>query len=379
MTLQTLRIPLLVLLMALFSLNGCKLYRMISPGQEGQKNERATPQNVLDKFDIDPETGVIYYIPEDQITNYTLPDGSSIELVSIPAGEFIMGNNNIDKFSIQNAGLVRVSVNEFFMGRHEVTNAQYRAFLSSLSGAERTAMLPDSTAWAREIGTLWRDYFHNPEFDNYPVVCVNWNQARAFAEWAGLRLPVESEWEYAARSGVSGRVYPWEGINTQSRVTGKYYANFAPRGEHGADGYIITAPVDAFPANNFRLKNMAGNVAEWTKDAYFPSYASIQASSGMFVTPSNLDDNEPRKIVRGGSWASSEFYIGVGVRDFRFQEHSSTTIGFRVAANVSTIMRSERDEAQIPDEGSEDLPQPVLPTDDPQPPVEEETEGEGNG
>ncbi|MFW6348404.1 MAG: formylglycine-generating enzyme family protein, partial [Cyclonatronaceae bacterium] len=247
----------------------------------------------------------------------------------------LMGLDNTDPLGIQPAGKVRVAINPVYIAQFEVTNGQYKAFLNDLDEQEREEMMPDSTSWNREIGVPWHSYFNSESFNDYPVVAVSWDQANAFAEWAGLRLPTESEWEFAARSGVSGRIYPWDGIDIRSRRTGQVLANFAPGGDYATDGFVLTSPVGVFPANNYRLYDIAGNVAEWCQDAYHPSYSTLTRSGSQLVTPVYENEEESRRIVRGGSWASSEFYVGVGVRDFRHKNHTSPRIGFRVARSIT--------------------------------------------
>ena len=280
-------------------------------------------------YDIDRETGVQYYVSEEMVQTYKLPDGTPTRMVFIPGGEFIIGLNDEDPLGIQPSGRIRTGVNSFWMDQTEVTNKQYRAFIKSLSVDERESMMPDSVAWTRSSNLPWNLYFRGEAYEDYPVACVNWHQAKRFAEWAGKELPSEVEWEYAARSGVSGRIYPWPGIYASDPRSGGHMANYAPNGNYAADGYVVTSPVKTYPANNFRLYDMAGNVAEWCADAYFPSYKILRSQLKKFITPSYLNKNEPRKIVRGGSWASEAFFIGVGVRDYRMSEHSSPKIGFR--------------------------------------------------
>jgi len=300
----------------------------------GCSTSETVTEDELEDNPVRHHSGIDYYIPDTNIENFQLPDGTVMPLVLIPGGSFLMGLDNVDPFGLQPAGKVRVSINVFMMGETEVTNQQYRAFLNSLDAGQRDEMLPDSTAWSNEIGVPWGSYFWAEDFSDYPVVAVSWHQAKAFTEWAGLRLPAEAEWEYAARSGVSGRIFPWDGLDIRHSEHG-IMANFAPGGDYGQDGYVITSPGGAFPPNNFRLYDMAGNVAEWCEDAYSPSYSALTRSGSQLVTPIYRSERENRRIVRGGSWASNDFFIGVGVRDFRHKDHASPRIGFRVARSVS--------------------------------------------
>lgn len=315
-------------------INGCQFLDSILRKEKklGETSDRGSSWPVID---IDPVTGVQYYLGEEMVQNVPLPSGVNTTMVLLPGGEFIMGLNDEDPLGIQPAGNVRIAVNAFWMDQYEVTNVQYRSFLESLTPIERRTMMPDSIAWAKEVGFPWSIYFRDENYANYPVVCVTWKQANAFAEWAGKRLPAESEWEYAARSGVSGRTYPWEGIYARSPRSGDLLANFASGGDYALDGYVIMAPVGSFPTNNFRLYDMAGNTAEWTIDSYFPSYKILKRAIDQIITPTYKNENEPRKMVRGGSWASNDFFISVGVRDYRYLNHASPRIGFRLAMDSS--------------------------------------------
>jgi formylglycine-generating enzyme required for sulfatase activity len=330
----------LILLGFMVAFSGCQTI-------EGWFNQR--PKEVIpvdksedDLLDIDPNTGVQYYIGNELVKEYPLPDGSVSKMVLLPGGEFIMGLNDEDPLGIQPAGNVRIAVNAFWVDQFEVTNAQYRSFLESLPADERQLMMPDSVAWAKEVGVPWSIYFRDEGFANYPVTCVTWEQASRFAEWAGKRLPAESEWEYAARSGVSGRIYPWPGIYSRNPRTGESLANFAPNGDYAVDGFVITSPVGSFQPNNFRLYDMAGNVTEWCSDSYFPSYKILKRTQKQLVTPTYNNNRDPRKMVRGGSWASSEFFVGVGVRDFRFATQASPRVGFRLAMDAENPLLQRR-------------------------------------
>lgn len=306
------------------------------------------------------------------------------EMVEVPGGSYIMGLNSVDELNIQVQNRKRITINPFKIDKYAVTNEQYRTFLIAMEAMPAPAaaevqaaeggmdygtpmewdvlleeaeledylehvdppnldgpedLLPDSTQW-REYGlddvVPWDTYFYDPFYDDYPVVTVNWYQAKLFAAWAGKRLPTESEWEYAARSGVSGRIFPWDGLEVQTN-TGEYRANFMQeRGVYDKDGYAIMAPVDAFMPNDFGLYNMAGNVSEWVLDSYNPSYVVLESvGTANFVSPSYLNHQEPRKVHRGGSWTSTEFFLGVGVRNFQHKNRSNPMIGFRAAQSVA--------------------------------------------
>jgi len=256
--------------------------------------------------------------------------------VRLPAGTFIMGLTDADPFDIQTAGRKRVSLSQFYIDRFEVTNADYRAYLDSISSDRRAAARPDSSAWENaDIQVAWSQYFYSDAYAQHPVVAVTWKQAREYCAWADKRLPTEAEWEYAARAGIVGGIYPWDGFSIQ-RPDGEFLANYDP-GRRGKDrdGYAFTAPAGSYPPNDWGLHDVAGNVAEWVEDAYTPRYDDISDFNPLFRDP-----DETRHIVRGGSWKSNAFRLGVGFRDFQDETEASLRVGFRCAndraANRST-------------------------------------------
>jgi formylglycine-generating enzyme required for sulfatase activity len=275
-------------------------------------------------------------------------------MVRLPDGSFIMGLTDEDPLDIQNAGRKKVTVSSFYIDRFEVTNKEYRDFLSDLSGEERETRTPDSTAWDESASRAnWRTYFYGSERGNYPVVAVTWRDAKEYCKWDGKRLPTEAEWEYAARAGRVGGVYPWAGFSPRD-PQGRYLANFNPgRQGQAADGYAFTAPVGSYPPNQWGLHDVAGNVAEWVEDAYTPSYTAL---SGL--DPVYNDSEEDRRVVRGGSWASNAFQIGVGVRDYQPKDQPSARIGFRCAADVSSIEGGQEALGPQPSPPPQNQPQP---------------------
>lgn len=286
-------------------------------------------------------------------------------MVRLPDGSFIMGLTDEDPLDIQNAGRKKVTVSSFYVDRFEVTNQEYRDFLSDLSGDNREARTPDSSSWGESSSRAnWETYFYGSERGDYPVVAVRWKDAKEYCKWEGKRLPTEAEWEYAARAGRVGGVYPWAGFSPRN-PQGKYLANFNPgRQGQAADGYAFTAPVGSYPPNKWGLHDVAGNVAEWVEDAYTPSYSAL---SGL--NPVYRDPEENRRVVRGGSWSSNAFQIGVGVRDFQPEDEASARIGFRCAADVSSI------EGEQENLGPQQQPSPP-PQTQPQPGADQEPKPE---
>jgi gliding motility-associated lipoprotein GldK len=227
-------------------------------------------------------------------------------------------------------------------------------------------IFPDTLVWTSDYtysynDPLSRNYFHHPAFDDYPVVGVSWKQAVAFSKWRThildnylndreeplhdeFRLPSESEWEYAARGGYDLAPYPWGGPYTTNDA-GCFLANFKPRrGNYTADGGLRTVKVASYNPNNFGLYDMAGNVAEWTSNAYDESAFNF-AHDMNFDFNYDAEDSDPeilkRKVIRGGSWKDISHFIQVGTRDYEFQDTAKSYIGFRNV--ISFIGRDKAD------------------------------------
>lgn len=261
--------------------------------------------------------------PQDNVSDMGLQ-------VKVPDGTFVMGLTDEDPLLLQTAGLKRVTVSAFLIDKHEVSNAEYRAFVTQQGN--QSGLTPDASAWSRAgSASTMESYFQNAAYDDYPVVAITWSQANSFCQSQNGRLPTEAEWEYVARSGMQGNIYPWPGFEPRD-PQGGYLANFSPgRGVYAADGYAFTAPVEAFVPTMWGLYNVSGNVAEWVQDSYVASYSSLSN-----FNPHYEDEGEPRRVVRGGSWASDDFYIGVGVRDAQPADEANIYTGFRCAYDLGT-------------------------------------------
>jgi gliding motility-associated lipoprotein GldK len=188
-------------------------------------------------------------------------------------------------------------------------------------------------------------------YDDYPVVGVSWKQAKAFCQWRtkqlntfqemlkspgvmDYRLPSEVEWEYAARGGHEMTIFPWGSYYTRDQK-GNYLANFKPlRGNYVSDSRtnVTSMKVANYLPNSYGLYDMAGNVAEWTSNAYDESaYQVISDFSPDFQYDAKPDDPPAmkRKVVRGGSWKDIAYYIQVSTRSFEYQDSAKSYIGFR--------------------------------------------------
>jgi sulfatase modifying factor 1 len=229
---------------------------------------------------------------------------------------------------------------------------------------------PDTTVWIRQFNYSYNEpiaeqYFWFPGFNKYPVVGVNWKQCHAFCDWrtnlwrsdreknrqyfeGEFRLPNEVEWEWAARGGRNEAPYPWGGPYIINKK-GCYLANFKPqRGNYSADGGLYTVPVDKYAANDYGLKNMSGNVSEWTESAYYGDSYNEQSDINPLVTYDVQpgDKDKPylsRKVVRCGSWRDVAYYLQVSTRDYEYQDTSKAYIGFRcVYQEVNPALSNRR-------------------------------------
>jgi sulfatase modifying factor 1 len=301
----------------------------------------------------------------------------------IPGGEFSMGAqqpadmNEVGMQGTTDARPVhRVRVDGFFIDKTDVTNSQFEKFVKAtryVTVAERKPRAEDfPTAppenlvagsvvfsppahpvplndhfqwWSYVPGANWRHPL-GPNSDinakeNYPVVHIAYEDALAYAEWVGKRLPTEAEWEFAARGGLAGKLFVW---GKQFHPDGKWMANthqgHFPELDTGEDGYVGIAPVAQYPPNGYGLYDMAGNVWQWTSDWYRPDYyAQLAASGSVADNPrgpaSSYDPSEPterKKVQRGGSFLCTDQYCArylVGTRGKGELSTGTNHLGFR--------------------------------------------------
>ncbi len=267
------------------------------------------------------------------------PGDINLETVMIPAGAFSMGSDD-DRFPADMEGPVRsVSVDDFLVAATAVTNSQFSRFVEDtgwVTGAERddwafvfAGLLPDEfpptrgvvgSEWWRVVEQAdWR-HPHGPQSSiedaaDHPVVQVDWLDASAFASWVGGRLLVEAEWEKAARGGLDQALYPWgdELMPNGEHRSNIWQGNF-PIENSLDDGWLGTSPVKAFPPNGFGLHDCAGNVWEWTAEAW--------------------PTRDTHRVVRGGSYLCHDSYCNryrVGARTSNTPGTAAGNIGLRVA------------------------------------------------
>jgi gliding motility-associated lipoprotein GldK len=213
---------------------------------------------------------------------------------------------------------------------------------------------PDTLAWIHDLTysfnePMTKNYFWHPAYDDYPVVGVSWKQATAFCIWRtqllesfligngsaivnDFRLPTESEWEWAARGGLDLSPYPWGGPYIRNS-RGCFLGNFKPmRGNYIDDGGFHTVKINSYNPNDFGLYCMAGNVAEWTSNAFDESaynFAHDLNPDYVYDAKENDPPSLKRKVIRGGSWKDVGYYLQTSTRTYEYQDTAKCYIGFR--------------------------------------------------
>ena len=227
---------------------------------------------------------------------------------------------------------------------------------------------PDTLAWIVDFAYSYNDpmvrsYFSSPMYDHYPVVGVNWHQARAFAVWRTVthnnelarrgfapleeyRLPTEAEWEFAARGGLEFNPFPWGGPYAMN-MNGCLIGNFKPqRGRYGLDGGIYPIIVGHYAPNDYGLYDMMGNVAEWCIDAWSESPEALSDLNPVFLYNARPDGSvaSKRKVIRGGSFKDFAENTKVYARHYEYQDTAKSYIGFRTV--MSFLGRDRNDNAR---------------------------------
>ncbi len=293
-------------------------------------------------------------------------------MVWISGGTFTMGSA---KGYADEQPMHQVTLDGFYMDVTEVTNEQFTAFVKATKyitvaerpldpkdfpGAPKELLVPGALVfsppkeglpirgeqdwWSYVPGACWKHPAgKNSDLkgkENHPVVHIAWEDAKAYATWAGKDLPTEAQWEFAARGGVEKNVYVW---GNKKNPDGKHMANIwqgkFPYSNSKKDGFITTAPVKSFQPNTFGLYDMSGNVWEWCNDWYRPDYYKRSSKKNPLGPKNSFDPQEPgvpKKVIRGGSFLCSDVYC-TGYRPSARMKTSVDTglshLGFRCVIN----------------------------------------------
>ena len=274
----------------------------------------------------------------------------------IPGGEFLMGTDDAQADPAERPAH-RVRVHGFWIDRTEVTNAEFRAFVNAtgyVTTAERPVdwnqlktqvppgtpkppdeqLVPGSLVFTPPDHACAARRYHQlvavgagSELEasragqtarlqvrtNHPVVHVSWDDALAYARWAGKRLPTEAEWEFASRGGLEGKKYAWgDELQPAGKTLANTWQGHFPETNTDEDGFPRTSPVKSFPANGFGLYDMMGNVWEWCSDWYRPDTYRLDSSSAAVQNPTGPEKSydpdepyQPKRVTRGGSFLCS--------------------------------------------------------------------------
>jgi formylglycine-generating enzyme required for sulfatase activity len=309
-----------------------------------------TRENRVQDFFVPMSTNIApwkptpFVIPTNSPPPPAKPAVSTNGMIWLRGGTFSMGAENgaPDEMPVH-----QVTVNGFWMDRTEVVNEQFAKFVEAtgyVTVAERAPSVKDfpdadpkmlvpgalvftapgeavsldnELAWWRYVpGANWR-HPQGPDStivgrDKFPVVQVAWDDAVAYARWAGKRLPMEAEWEYAARGGLERQTYAW---GSEKNPHGQWRANIwqghFPNQNSSDDGFAGSAPVASFPPNGYGLYDMSGNVWEWCADWYRPDYYAQSPAQNPPGPNDSFDPHEPgaqKRVQRGGSYLCSDVY-----------------------------------------------------------------------
>jgi formylglycine-generating enzyme required for sulfatase activity len=300
-------------------------------------------------------------------------------MIWIPAGEFSMGTE--EPGFPDTRPIHRVAVKGVWMDRTEVTNAHFEKFVKAtgyitvaerkprpedypgappenlvagsvvFSPPDRAVSLNDHLQWWSFIpGANWR-HPTGPNSDlkgkeNHPVVHIAYDDAVAYAKWAGGRLPTEAEFEWAARGGLDRKKYTW---GDEFKPDGKFRANSFqgnfPNKNTGEDGFLASAPVGSFEPNGFGLVDMAGNVWEWCSDWYRFDYYQTFVGKGVVRDPTGPKDSSdpsepgvPKRVTKGGSFLCTDQYCSrymPGGRGKEAPDTGTNHLGFRIVKDLS--------------------------------------------
>jgi sulfatase modifying factor 1 len=308
-------------------------------------------------------------------------------MVWIPGGEFSMGS--VNPSGMKDGGhetmgdarpVHRAYVDAFYMDATEVTNAEFAAFVRATGyqtiaeqkptqeefpGALEENLVAGAVVFTPPSGPVslsnhyqWWSYVPAADWkhplgpgssikgkEDYPVVQIAWEDAAAYAKWAGKRLPTEAEWEFAARGGNSGQLYAWGNLlKPNGRWMANTYQGHFPNDDKGEDGYTGIAPVRQFFPNKYGLYDTEGNVWEWCSDWYRADYYQLLSGKTVVRNPegpaSSYDPAEPgtkKKVQRGGSFLCNDGYCAryiLGTRGKGEWRSGANHIGFRCVKDV---------------------------------------------
>ena len=293
-------------------------------------------------------------------------DDRTAAMVKLDGGTFLMGTDSDVGFPQDGEGPVReVTLDPCYIDRYAVTNAQFLSFVRETeytTDAERFGWsfvfenfcntadhdrilqhVKSAPWWLAIEGATWlhpngpsKSVLDDRELLKHPVTHVSWRDATAYADWAGKRLPTEAEWEYAARGGHEQRRYPWgDELEPDGQFRCNVWQGEFPEHNTGEDGYVRTAPVDAFEPNDHGLYNVVGNVWEWCLDWFSPEY---HTTNGYDHDNPTGPENGTERVMRGGSHLCHRSWCNryrLAARSKNTPDSSTGNIGFRCVVDAA--------------------------------------------
>lgn len=291
----------------------------------------------------------------------------SIPQAAVPEGTFVMGDHHGDRRPADGeVPLHTVDVSAFAIDAHTVTNQDFAQFVEDTdyqtesevfgySAVFRLAFggddadilgVPPQTPWW--LGVSGADWRHpggrRSDLDglwDHPVVHVSWNDAQAYCQWAGRRLPTEAEWEYASRGGVDGARFPWgDELLTDGVWNCNIWQGMFPTSNDLSDGYLTTAPAQHYRPNGYGLFQTVGNVWEWCQDWYDPTYYGRSPR----MSPSGPPTGTAR-VLRGGSYLCHDSYCNRyrnAARSQNTPDSAMANAGFRTVALTAESALADR-------------------------------------
>ncbi|MEO3764199.1 formylglycine-generating enzyme family protein [Streptomyces sp. B5E4] len=288
--------------------------------------------------------------------------------LALPGGTFAMGDAFGEGYPEDGEGPVHdVHLDPFRIDATAVTNAAFAGFVKAtgyVTDAERlgmsavfhlTVQADPADVLGQAAGTPWwlvvrGASWRHPQgarsgigdLRNHPVVQVSWNDAQAYCQWAGRRLPTEAEWEYAARGGRAGSRFPWgDELTPRGRWMCNIWQGTFPSHNTAEDGYVSTAPVKAFQPNGYGLWNTVGNIWEWCADSFAPDTYTARAADVPVHDPRGPRDDDPAapRVMRGGSHLCHHSYCyryRAAARSSNTADSAAGNIGFRCANDADT-------------------------------------------
>ena len=289
-------------------------------------------------------------------------NGSVEGMIKLDGGRFLMGTETMEGFPADGEGPVReVTLDGFYLDTAPVTNEQFAEFARKtgyqtesdrfgwsfvfeghIAPNEFARLVEDRVQgvdwWCKVNGANWErpEGFgsHIASRPHHPVVHVSWNDALAYCEWSGKRLPTEAEWEYAARGGLEQKTFPWgDELTPEGRHLCNIWQGEFPKHDFAEDGYSAPCPVDAFPPNGYGFQTITGNTWEWCGDWFHPSFHVMSTRMNPVGPP-----NGAHKVMKGGSYLCHASYCNryrVAARTSNSPDSATTNIGFRCARDVA--------------------------------------------